>query len=449
MTSAQDLHRQRRQRVLDALGDGLLLVATAPEQVRNGDVHYPFRAGSDFHYLTGFHEPEAVLAAWRTGRGKHRAELFVRPRDKEREIWDGRRVGVAAAPKRLGVDAAHASDVLWQKLPELLLPHARLFHRLDTDPRFDRRLFAAFAGNAARQRRANAPAHPIVQDPYPTIAFERLIKGAPEIGALQRAADVTAAGHVAAMRAAAPGLTEFQVQAEVEATFRRGGAPREGYSSIVASGANACILHYHENDRTLRAGDLLLLDAGAEVDMYTADITRTFPVSGRFTPAQRAVYAVVLRAQKAAIAAVKPGAPWSAPHKTAVRVLTRGLVGLGLLPHRPVARLIESEAYKRFYMHGTSHWLGLDVHDAGPYQEADGKPIRLRPGMVLTVEPGLYCDPRDRKVPKEYRGIGVRIEDDVLVTPRGPRVLTAAAPKEIAAVEAACAGATAGGGRAR
>jgi len=440
MTFGSDIHQKRRQRVLDALGDGLLLLPTAPEQLRNGDVHYPFRAGSDFHYLSGFHEPEAVLVAWRTGRGRHRAELFVRPRDRAREIWDGRRVGVAAAARRYGVDAAHAVTDLWRELARLLAPHGRLFFRLDADPAFDRRLFGVLAGNATRQRRANAPAHPTITDPGPAIAANRLVKSAAEVAVLARAAAVTAQGHLAAMRAARPGRAEYEVQAEVEAAFRRGGAMREGYSSIVASGPNACVLHYHENDRTLRTGDLLLLDAGAEVDMYTADVTRTFPVSGRFSPAQRRVYGLVLKAQKAAIAAVRPGANWNAPHKAAVRVLTRGLVELRLLPRRPLARLLQKEAYKPFYMHGTSHWLGLDVHDAGPYQDAEGKPLRLRPGMVLTVEPGLYFGARERGVPAEYRGIGVRIEDDILVTASGRRVLTAAAPKEIAEVEAACQG---------
>jgi Xaa-Pro aminopeptidase len=356
-------------------------------------------------------------------------------------VWDGKRVGVERAVAKLGVDEAHPIGTLHDKLPELLEGHARLFHRLEADPAFDRRLLATLARAAAKHRRANAPAHPVIQDPYPAIAELRLRKDDAELRCLQRAAEVTAQGHLAAMRAAAPGRTEYEVQADVEAAFRRAGAAREGYPSIVASGPNACILHYHENDRVLRAGELLLLDAGAEVDMYTADVTRTFPVSGRFSEAQRRIYALVLAAQRAAIAAVKPGAPWTAPHRAALRVLTRGLVGLRLLPHRPLAELVRKAAYKRYYMHGTSHWLGLDVHDAGAYQDAAGKPLRLLPGMVLTVEPGLYFGPRDRQVPAPYRGIGVRIEDDVVVTRSGHRVLTAGVPKDITAIEAACAGA--------
>ncbi len=436
--------RQRRQRLLDGLGDGLLIVPTAPEQIRNGDVHQPYRAGSDFAWLTGFGEPEAVLVAWRLGKGRHHAVLFVRPRDKEREIWDGRRAGVLGAKKLCGVEEARPIAQLFQDLAELLGAHRRVFWRLGADAEHDRRLFGAFARHAAQQRRAHPPAHPILQDPGPAIAALRLHKDAAEIDALARAAEVTAAGHRAAMAMARPGQSERQVQAALEATFRRLGAPREGYSSIVAGGANACILHYHENDRVLRKGELLLLDAGAEVDLYTADVTRTFPVSGRFSPAQRAVYAAVLAAQKAAIRAARPGAAWNAPHLAAVRALTRSLQGLSVLKRGDVKALIAKGAFKPYYMHGTSHWLGLDVHDVGAYQDEKGKPVRLRPGMVLTVEPGLYFGPRDTSVGKELRGIGVRIEDDVLITARGNRVLTAAAPKEIADVEAACAAA---GGR--
>jgi Xaa-Pro aminopeptidase len=433
------VYQQRRQRLLDGLGDGLLVLPTAPEQIRNGDVHQPFRAGSDFHYLTGFAEPEAMLVAWRVGKGRHRAVLFVRPRDKEREIWDGRRAGVAGAKKRCGVDEARPIAQVFPDLPDLLAGQTRVFCTLGVDAEFDRRLFAAFARHVAKHRRTQPPAHPILQDPLPAIAAQRLRKDAHEIDALARAGEVTSAGHAAAMGFARPGRSEREVQAEVEATFRRLGSPREGYSSIVASGPNACILHYHENDRTLRAGELLLLDAGAEIDMYTADITRTFPVSGRFSAPQRAVYAAVLAAQKAAIRAARPGAAWNAPHAAAVRTLTRRLQGLGVLGRGSVRALVDKAAFRPYYMHGTSHWLGLDVHDAGAYQDAAGKPLRLRAGMVLTIEPGLYFGPRDTSVGKELRGIGVRIEDDVLITPRGNRVLTDAAPKEIAAVEAACA----------
>ncbi len=417
--------RARRQRLLDTLGDGLLLLPTAPEVLRNGDVHHPFRPSSDFHHLTGFPEPDAVLLAWRTGRGAHRLVLFVRPRDPEREIWDGRRAGVAGARRRFGADAAHPIGELWQRLPDLLAPHRRLFHTLGRDPRFDQQLLGVFALLAQRRRRQAPAAHPILEDPGPALAAQRLIKDAHEIALLRQAAAITVAGHRAAQAAARPGQNERDVQAALEAEFRRGGSPRTGYGSIVASGPNACILHYHDNDRRMRAGDLLLIDAGAEYGGVTADITRTFPVSGEFTPAQQAVHDIVARAQRAGIRAARPGARWDAPHRACLRELTRGLVQLGVLRGR-VDALLKKQAFKRWYMHGTSHWLGRDVHDVGAYQDADGRPVRLRPGMVLTVEPGLYFGPRDRKVRKELRGIGVRIEDDVLITRNGREVLTRA-----------------------
>ena len=431
------LHSARRRQLLERLGDGLLLLPTAAETLRNGDVLHEYRPGSDFHFLSGFPEPEAVLAAWRTGRNSHRAVLFVRPRDKTREIWDGKRYGVAGARQWFGVEAFPIAE-LWQRLPKLLAAHGRLFHRLGADPAFDRRLLDLFAALGKKHRRRQPPAHPAIEDPTPAIAALRLVKDRAELAAIRAAANITVAGHCAAMATARQGLKEFEVQAAIEATFRRAGSPRNGYASIVASGPNACILHYHDNGRTLRRGDLLLVDAGAEFGGVTADVTRTFPVSGRFSAAQAAVYGVVLRAQLAGIRACRPGARWDAAHRACVRALTRGLVELGVLRGN-VARLVEKERYKRWYMHGSSHWLGRDVHDVGAYIDGDDTPERLRAGAVLTVEPGLYFGVRDRKVPSELRGIGVRIEDDVLVAHGKPVVLTAAAPKTIAEIEAACA----------
>ena len=430
------LHRQRRQKLLDQLGDGILLLPTANEQIRNSDVHQDFRPGSDFHFLTGFPEPESVLVAWRTQKGKHKAVLFVRPRDAAREIWDGKRHGVKGAVKTFGVDEAHPIAELWSKLPELLGAHRTVFHRFAADRRFDDRLIDLFARVAASKKREQ-PALPTVVDPMPTLWAMRLVKDASELEVLRRATDATCAGHVAAMQFAKPGMREYDVQAAIEAAFRMCGSARNGYGSIVASGANACVLHYHENDRRMKAGDLLLVDAGAEIEGVTGDVTRTFPVSGVFTQAQREVYEVVLRAQLAAIAAVKPGAPWDAPHKTVLKELTKGLVKLGVLKG-DAEKLLKKAAFKPWYMHGTSHWLGRDVHDVGSYQSADGKPTKLRPGMVLTIEPGLYFGEKDAKVPAKYRGIGIRIEDDVLVTASGREVLTASAPKTIAEIEAAC-----------
>ena len=271
------------------------------------------------------------------------------------------------------------------------------------------------------------------------IAGLRQFKDADEVAALEEAARISVEGHRCAMAAAAPGMMEYEVQAILEAAFRSGGSKRNGYDSIVASGPNACVLHYVQNDRRMKKGELLLIDAGAEVGQYTADITRTFPVSGTFSEPQKAIYKAVLAAEKAGIRSVKPGAPWDAPHKTCIRVLTRELVKIGILRGR-IPKLIKDGACRKWFMHGTSHWLGMDVHDVGTYEDADGKPTRFRPGMVLTVEPGLYFAKGDKSVPAEFRGIGVRIEDDVLVTRSGNRVLTAAIAKEVREVEALCAG---------
>ena len=435
MAIPKEVFRERRQRLLDRLGDGLLLLPTAKLQIRNGDVFHSFRPDSDFYYLTGFEEPEAFLAAYRLGRGRHHAILFVRPRDREREIWDGPRLGPAGARRKLGVEEARPVSDLYTRIEELLREGVRLFHRLGDDEIMDRSLSTVFERVAIQKYRGNPAAHPPIEDPRPAIAEERLIKDRHEIQALEKAASIAAAGHRRAMTEAAPGMMEYELQAELEAEFRRRGSKRNGYDSIVASGANACILHYVSNSRRMRGGDLVLVDAGAEADYYTADITRSFPVSGSFTEEQAAIYGVVLRAQKAATRAVGPGKAWNAPHRAAVRAIVDGLLRLGILKGKREA-LIKKETYRRWFMHGTSHWLGMDVHDAGGYLDANGKPRRLRPGMVLTIEPGLYFGPKDRRVPKKYRGMGIRIEDDVLVTRAGSRVLTTAAPKEIRDIEA-------------
>jgi len=431
----KEIFRERRQRLLDRLGDGILLLPTARLQIRNGDVFHSFRPDSDFYYLTGLEEPEAFLAAYRLGRGKHHAILFVRARDPEREVWDGPRLGPAGARRKLGVEEARPVADLYTCLEELLRDGRRLFHRLGDDEVMDRSLSTVFERIAVQKYRGNPAAHPAIEDPRPAIAEARLIKDRYEIAALETAASIAAAGHRRAMTEAVPGMMEYELQAELEAEFRRRGSKRNGYDSIVASGRNACILHYVSNSRRMRRGEVVLVDAGAEVDYYTADITRCLPVSGSFTAPQAEVYGVVLRAQKAAIRAVAPGKVWNLPHRAAVRAIVDGLLRLGILKGKRDT-LIEKETYRRWFMHGTSHWLGMDVHDAGGYLEADGKPRRLRPGMVLTIEPGLYFGPKDRRVPKKYRGIGIRIEDDVLVTRKGSRVLTTAAPKEVREIEA-------------
>ena len=431
--------RARRQRVLNRLGDGVLVLPTAPVRFRNGDVAHAFRPGSDFHYLTGFDEPEAVLVATRSSARAHHAILFLRPREPEREIWNGPRLGPRRAVKQLGFDEAYPMASLYERLEVILGKTKRLFYTLGADGLMDRSLERVFERLAIADYRANPSAHPVIEDPGPMIATERLVKDRDEIEALDRAAVLSAAGHRRAMAFARPGIMEYELQAEVESTFRRLGSRRNGYESIVASGSNACVLHYVSNDRKMRPGELVLLDAGAELAMYTADITRTFPVSGTFSEPQAEIYRIVLRAQKAALRAVSPGRLWSAPHQAAVRATIDGLRALGLLKGQR-KKLIAKQAHRPWFMHGTSHWLGMDVHDAGGYVDPDGKPRRLRVGMVLTVEPGLYFSPRDRSVPKRYRGIGVRIEDDVLVTRIGRRVLTEDVPKEISAVERLCRG---------
>jgi Xaa-Pro aminopeptidase len=299
----------------------------------------------------------------------------------------------------------------------------------------DRSLKTVFERIAVHKHRQNPAAHPVIEDPKPAIAEERLVKDRDEIAALENAAAIAAAGHRQAILASRAGMMEYELQAEIEREFRRLGSRRNGYDSIVASGKNACVLHYVKNARRMRAGEMVLVDAGAEAGYYTADITRTFPVAGSFSREQAEVYGVVLRAQKSAIRAVAPGRPWNAPHRAAVRAIVDGLLKLRILKGNR-ARHIKKETYRRWFMHGTSHWLGMDVHDAGGYVDAAGKPRRLRPGMVLTIEPGLYFGPRDRRVPKKYRGVGIRIEDDVLVTRGGRRVLTSEAPKEIREIEA-------------
>ncbi|RMH41693.1 MAG: Xaa-Pro aminopeptidase [Deltaproteobacteria bacterium] len=425
---------QRRQRLMDAIGpDAVAVFHSPPEAIRNGDAHYRYRQSSDLLYLTGFTEPEATLVL-RPGAAKHRVVMFVRPRDKERETWDGRRAGVDGAVDRFGADVAYPCGELADKLPDLLSAEA-LYYSLGSDPAFDRTIASAIDQLRRRERRGVRPPARVV-DPREVLHEMRLIKTPEEIAVLERAAAISVEAHTAAMAAAAPGTWEYELEALVDYTFRRRGGVGPGYTTIVGGGANATILHYVENDAQLRAGDLVLIDAGCEYGFYTADITRTFPVDGRFRGPQRDAYEVVLAAQREAIAHVRPGATLDDIHAAAVRVLTEGMVDLGLLPGPAEARVADG-AYKTFYMHRTSHWLGMDVHDVGAYNRG-GKPRPLAPGMVLTVEPGLYVAEDADGVPDALRGIGIRIEDDVLVTDDGCRNLTEAAPSAIADVEAAC-----------
>ena len=420
---------QRRQRVLDRMGEGVMVIATAPETVRNRDAHHPYRFDSYFYYLTGFTEPEAVLVL--VAGAQPQQLLFCREKNLEREIWDGFRHGPEAAREAFGFDAAHPIAELDEQMPRLLENSPALHYAIGHDPAWDGRVVGWL--NAVRAKtRSGVQAPERLVDARGLLDEMRLFKDSFELELMRRAADISAAAHIAAMRATRPGRHEYEIEAELLYAFRRQGAEAPAYTSIVAGGANACVLHYVFNNQPLKAGDLLLIDAGAEYRGYAADITRTFPVAGRFSAAQRDAYEIVLAAQAAAIAQVAPGRPWQAPHEAAVKVLVRGMVDLGLLKGE-VDGLIEGEAYKRFYMHRTGHWLGLDVHDAGEYKQAgDWRP--LQPGMTLTVEPGLYIRPAD-DVPEALWHIGIRIEDDALVTEAGCELLTRGAPKAVAEIE--------------
>jgi Xaa-Pro aminopeptidase len=467
---------ERRRRLAEAIGDGLAIVPAATETVRNNDVHHAFRQGSDFFFLTGFDEPDAV-AVFNPSHAKERYVLFVRPRDREMEIWTGHRAGVEGAVAHHGADAAYPIDQLDAKLREYAIDHPVVFYRLG-NPAFDTRVIRLIVElRAARSRGFATPVR--VEDPGPLVHELRLRRSAAELARQRRACQISRDAHIEAMRYARPGMHEYQVQAAVEFVFRSEGSPRDAYPSIVASGPNACILHYVENQRRMADGDLLLIDAGCEYGYHASDITRTFPVNGRFTGPQRAIYEVVLQAQLAAIAAARPGVAYEAIHDAARRVIAEGLVALGLLP-RSVADSLAMHHYREFYMHGTGHWLGMDVHDVGDYR-LQRRSRALEPGMVFTVEPGIYIDPAresvtfhlreyseeevwerrlrlgvaaakkledDEKakaptvthaIPPEFRGIGVRIEDDILVTAGGIENLTAGTPKTVEEVERTCA----------
>ncbi len=419
----------RRQRVLAAIGDGIAVLPTAPEAVRNRDTHHPYRFDSYFWYLTGFPEPEAVLVL--VGGATPQSILFCREKNEEREIWDGFRYGPEAAAAAFGFDAAYSIAEFDRMLPELLADRPALWHAVGHDGTWDSRIAAAL-NTVRNQGRAGKRAPRTVHDLRAELDTMRLFKDAQELDAMRRAADISSAGHARAMHACRPGMAEYELEAELGYEFRRRGADAHAYTPIVAGGLNACVLHYVSNNRLLPENGLVLIDAGCEVEGYAADITRTFPVNGRFSPAQKDVYEIVLAAQLAAIAATRPGASFMAPHDAALRVLTQGMVDLKLL-EGSVDGLIESEAYKRFYMHRTSHWLGLDVHDAGEYKHGE-EWMALAPGMTLTVEPGLYIRAGDG-IPADLVGIGIRIEDDALVTADGCEVYTDA-PRSVAEIEA-------------
>ena len=430
MTSTIDSFARRREQLTQQLTGGAIIVPAGRDSARNNDVDHEFRQQSSFWYLTGFDEPEAV-AVLRPG-AEEPYVLFVRPYDPQFEIWVGYRAGVEGAVQKHGADAAYPIETLKEELPKLLEDVETVYYGLGSDSEMDELI-----SDLTRRRRGAAQrggkSIVTLQDPKHAIDRMRLIKGEDEVSRLQQAIDVTHEGFNAAMGSTGAGRYEYQVQAEMESAFRRLGSPRNGYPSIVASGTNSCTLHYVTNRAALQDGDLLLIDAGAEVDFYTADITRTWPVSGKYSPEQRAVYEIVLDSQRRAFEECRPGALFDDVHLAALRVLVQGLVDLKVL-EGSVDGLIEDRAYRPYYMHGTSHWLGLDVHDAGQYRVGD-QSVALQPGMVFTVEPGLYFGPLATESPEALGGIGIRIEDDVLITVDGHRNLSAAIPSSPGEVE--------------
>jgi Xaa-Pro aminopeptidase len=433
----QTEYAQRRERLMAKIGKGTAVLRSAPMAVMHNDVEYNFRQDSDFFYLTGFNEPNAV-AVLAPHHEEHRFVLFVQPKDPERETWTGYRVGVDAAKERFGADAVYPIAELEEKLPQYLEKADRIYYRLGRDRTFNDAILTHWQRlMATYPKRGTGPI--AIEDPAPTLHALRQVKSAAELELMQKAADIAAQAHNRAREFAQPGRYEYEVQAEIEHTFRLHGAQGPAYPSIVAAGANSCILHYTENDRQIQDGDLLLIDAGCAYGYYNSDITRTFPVNGKFTAEQKALYEIVLEAQLQAIAQVQPGNPYSQIHETAVRVIVDGLLDLGLLQGNP-DEIIKEEKYKPFYMHKTGHWLGLDVHDVGVYQHGETAHT-LEPGQVTTIEPGIYIGPDIKpaegqpEVDPRWRGIGIRIEDDVLVTATGHEIMTAAVPKTVEEME--------------
>ncbi len=432
---------KRRKRLLSSMGpESIAVIPASPERQRNRDVDHPYRPDSDFFYLTGFPEPEAVavlIPGRRVGTKRAQYILFCRERDAQMETWHGRRTGLEGARERYGADDAFPINDIDEILPRLMENKTRVYYAMGAHETLDEKMIGWL--KEVRKKERNGIKAPIEFASLDHLVHEmRLFKSRAEIGHMRKAAKISARAHCRAMQICQPGMMEFQIEAELVHEFMKHGCRSAAYPSIVGGGENGCILHYTENESKLVDGELLLIDAGAEYHNYAADITRTFPVNGAFSPEQRALYQLVLDAQRAAIAKVKPGNHWNQPHDAAVRVLTKGLVKLGLLKGEP-AKLIKEGAYRRFYMHRTGHWLGMDVHDVGDYK-IDGKWRLFEPGMTLTVEPGLYIAQGSKGVAKKWWNIGIRIEDDVLVTADGHEVLTSGAPKEMDEIEALMAG---------
>ncbi|MFJ4452544.1 Xaa-Pro aminopeptidase [Pseudomonas sp. NPDC089392] len=424
--------RRRKALMAQMVPNSIAILPAAAVAIRNRDVEHVYRQDSDFQYLSGFPEPEAVIALI-PGREHGEYVLFCRERNPERELWDGLRAGQEGAVRDFGADDAFPITDIDEILPGLIEGRERVYSAMGSNPEFDRRLMDWINVIRSKARLGAQPPNEFVALDH-LLHDMRLYKSAAEVKVMRVAADISARAHVRAMQACRAGLHEYSLEAELDYEFRKGGAKMPAYGSIVAAGRNGCILHYQQNDAPLKDGDLVLIDAGCEIDCYASDITRTFPVSGRFSPEQKAIYELVLKAQAAAFAVIAPGKHWNHAHEATVRVITEGLVELGLLTGE-VQALIDSEAYRAFYMHRAGHWLGMDVHDVGDYK-VGGEWRVLEPGMALTVEPGIYIGADNQAVAKKWRGIGVRIEDDVVVTRQGCEILTSGVPRTVAEIEA-------------
>jgi len=431
MISQKEFARRRKELMSLMTPNSIAIVPAAPERVRSRDTYFPYRQDSDFYYLSGFAEPEAVMVLV-PGRKQGQFIMFCRERDRAREIWDGYRAGPEGVCERFDADDAFPINDIDEILPGLIEGRERVYYAVGKDQQFDTHLME-WVNNIRKRARAGATPPAEFIDLDHLLHELRLFKSASEVKLMANSGKVAARAHVRAMRSCKPGMYEYQLQAEIEHEFAMAGASFPAYSTIVGGGANGCILHYVENRDQLQDGDLVLIDAGCELDYYASDITRTFPVNGKFSPEQKAVYEIVLEAQYAAIGAMVAGRHWSEPHDITVKVITEGLKELGLLKGS-VDELIEKKAYTDFYMHRAGHWLGMDVHDVGDYK-VDQHWRLLEPGMVMTVEPGIYIAPDNRKVAKKWRGIGIRIEDNVVITKDGHKILTADVPKAVDDIE--------------
>ena len=426
-------YARRRKALMELMEpNSIAILPAAPMYIRNRDVEHVYRQDSDFQYLSGFPEPEAVIALI-PGREHGEYVLFCRERDPERELWDGLRAGQDGAIAEYGADDAFPIGDIDDILPGLIEGRDRVYYAIGTNEAFDHRLMEWIKTIRGKARQGAQPPSEFVALDH-LLHDMRLYKSSNEVKVMKHAAEISARAHIRAMQASRAGLFEYHLEAELDYEFRKGGAKMPAYGSIVAAGRNACILHYRENDAPLKDGDLVLIDAGCEIDCYASDITRTFPVNGRFSPEQKAIYELVLKANEEAFKHIAPGKHWNEAHEATVRVITAGLVELGLLQGQ-LDELILSEAYKPFYMHRAGHWLGMDVHDVGDYK-IGGEWRVLEPGMSMTVEPGIYIAVGNQNVAKKWRGIGVRIEDDVVVTRTGCEILTGGVPKSVAEIEA-------------